>query len=214
MPDPAPAQGTAEAARLRRTVARLRREHRAHRLVLAGETADDVDASQAAPPSVRPAEPVVHELLDAVPVPAALTEPVIDADGTVRDLAALAVNRAAVRFAHHTGASLRALVAERPVLLQRFFPALRDRGCSPPSPTSPGPAARWASGRWTGSADARAAASNTGGPCSPRTPAAGGSCWCSTARADRCSPSTPSGSPGSAGPSGTSSTAASRPPTA
>jgi serine phosphatase RsbU (regulator of sigma subunit) len=126
MPDPAPAPGSAEAARLRRTVARLRREHRAHRLVLAGESAADVDRSQGAPPSVRPAEPVVRELLDAVPVPAVLTEPVVDADGTVRDLAALAVNRAAVRFAHHTGPSLRALVAERPVLLQRFFPALRD----------------------------------------------------------------------------------------
>ncbi|MFD9130138.1 PP2C family protein-serine/threonine phosphatase [Kitasatospora sp. NPDC059571] len=125
MPDPAPEPGAAASDRLRRTVARLRREHRSRHDVLAATAATALPMEP--PQGLRPVEPGLRELLDAVPVPAVLTAPVTGADGTLQDLAALAVNLAAVSYAEQAGPSVREQAVHSPVPLQQFFPALRER---------------------------------------------------------------------------------------
>ncbi|MFE9426551.1 PP2C family protein-serine/threonine phosphatase [Kitasatospora sp. NPDC006697] len=91
---------------LRRIVARLRRANREYRR-------QDPRSEPGAPPSlpavtVRLAAPEgqldLGELLDALPMPASLVDPLLDPDGAVLDVAAIALNPAGARYSRYRSA--------------------------------------------------------------------------------------------------------------
>ncbi|GAA2085983.1 hypothetical protein GCM10009759_06310 [Kitasatospora saccharophila] len=109
---------------LRRTVERLRAEHRRTRPAEPAGPPPLVPEVHLDPDLARPPDLDLHHLLDALPQAAVLAEPVLDGAGGVRDLAAVIVNEAAVRNPYHPGQVHRDAPEGRGVSLREAYPGL------------------------------------------------------------------------------------------
>ncbi|MEU3493421.1 SpoIIE family protein phosphatase [Kitasatospora cineracea] len=109
---------------LRRTVERLREEQRRSAPAEPPGPPPVVPDAALDPDPARPPDLDLRHLLDAVPQAAVLAEPVLDAAGTVRDLAAVVVNEAALRHPHHPGQPHRQADGGGGLSLREAYPGL------------------------------------------------------------------------------------------
>ncbi|TWF90333.1 PP2C family protein-serine/threonine phosphatase [Kitasatospora viridis] len=99
---------------------RANREYRREEAAPSGVTLPTPDVRLTGPEG----EPDLGELLGALPLPAALADPLVGPDGTVRDFVAVAVNPAGLRYLHQRSALRRDRTPGRRLPAGDVFPGL------------------------------------------------------------------------------------------